>query len=110
MQQEIQKYMKLLFPKYESSSYSRFTKLFQEIEDKNENTCEKNFLANKSLNINISKIKNGDEKRTSIIIKYIPSLLGSKNFYDLLKTFSKSINFFIFQVISQIIRIICMLL
>ena len=94
MQQEIQKYLKLLFPKYESSSYSRFIKLFQEIENKNENVCEKQFLTNKSLNINISKIKNGEEKRTSIIIKYIPSLLGSKNFYDLLKTFTKRINFF----------------
>ena len=34
------------------------------------------------------------KKRSSIIIKFIPSLLGPVNFYFLLKNFSKKINYF----------------
>ena len=94
MQKEIEKYMELLFPKYKPSFYSRFTNLFQEITNKNKTFSEQEIISTKNFDIIISKIKNGDEKRGSIIIKSIPSLFGPKNFYDLLRNFTNKINFF----------------
>ena len=94
MIQEIEEYIRFLFPKYKPSPYSRFTKFFQEITNLNKKFCNSKLILSKSYDINISEIKNGHEKRSSIIIKYIPSLLGPKKFYDLLKRFSKKINFF----------------
>ena len=94
MEQEIAKCMKKVFPKYQPSSYSRFTKFFQEISNINKTFSEQKVETGKNFEINISEIKNGNEKRSSIIIKCIPSLLGPKNFYNLLHNFSKKINFF----------------
>ena len=94
MQQEIEKCLELSFPKFQPSSYSRFTKFFEEITNKNKIFYEQEIISNKSFDINISRIKNGVEKRGSIIIKSIPSLLGPKNFYDLLRNFTNKINFF----------------
>ena len=94
MQEEIEKCIKMIFPKYRPSSYSRFKDCFQEIENTDKPFCEEKTILDKRFDINISEIKNGHEKRSSIIIKCIPSLLGPVNFYFLLKNFSSRINFF----------------
>ena len=93
MEKAIETFIKLLFPKYEQSSCSRFTKLFQELTE-NQVFCEQKTIPNKNFDIDISKIQNGNEKRSTIIIKGIPSFFGAKNFYCLLQNFSNKINFF----------------
>ena len=92
MHQEIEKKIRFLFPKYKPASYSRFSKFFKEIANIDKSFSE--IINDKIYNINISEIKNGNEKRRSIFIRHIPSLLGPENFYDLLRSFTQKINFF----------------
>ena len=94
MEKVIENNIRLLFPKYKPAPYSRFTKFFQEIDNLNNSFCGHKVTSNKNYDINIAEINKGDEKRKSIIIKCIPSLLGPKNFYNLLLNFSQKINFF----------------
>ena len=47
--------------------------------------------------INLDKILNDKETRTSIIIKEIPVSFGPKNFYELLSIFSNEIKFFFYS-------------
>ena len=94
MQQEIEECIKKIFPKYQPSSYSRFTDCFQEIENEDRPLCEEKTILDKRFDINISEIKKGHERRSSIIIKCIPSSLGPVNFYFLLQNFSKKMNYF----------------
>ena len=77
-----------LFPKFSSPISSRFSELFREISETNKTESPKKYL------IFPKKIINGTEKRTSIIIKGIPSAFGCQNFYELLTNFCSDIKFF----------------
>ena len=77
-----------LFPKFSSPLSSRFSELFREISETNKTESPKKYL------IFPKKIINGTEKRTSIIIKGIPSAFGCQNFYELLTNFCSDIKFF----------------
>lgn len=77
-----------LFPKFNSPITSRFSDFFKKISEKKKNESTKKYL------IIPEKIQNDKEKRTSIIIKGIPSAFGYQNFYDLLYHFNKNIKFF----------------
>ena len=116
MLESAQKNLELFFPHYRSPSQSRFIKLFAELtnntfyymykemdksnannqfKEQNEKVFEdENSKENDQYQIIISKIKSGNEKRTSIIIKGIPSSFGCQNFYQLIKQFYKNVNFF----------------
>ena len=92
-----------LFPNFSSPICSRFSKLFREISETTEfknNTPQKDQKENSDDDnltkylIIPNKIINGTEKRTSIIIKGIPSAFGVENFYELLTKFSNDIDFF----------------
>ena len=91
----------LHFPKFSSPVCSRFKQLFEQIsnektqilnnkEIKSEQTGERN----DNYKIEIEKIKTGEAKRTTLIIKGVPSSFGCLNFYNLLKDFYININFF----------------
>ena len=103
METYIQEYIKKLFPSFSSPIYSRFSQLFREISEttklKNKTfhkDSKKDFDDNNLGKYLIipNKIINGVEKRTSIIIKGIPSAFGVQNFYELLTKFCKDIDFF----------------
>ena len=99
----IQEYIKKLFPSFSSPTCSRFSKLFREISEITElkNSAPQKDHKENSEDSNLgkyliipNKIINGTEKRTSIIIKGIPSAFGVENFYELLTKFSNDIGFF----------------
>lgn len=104
-------YLNKLFPRYTRPESSRFSHLFVETDGKSQlkikNPKESLFIDSEEENeekmdeVNLEKylicpekILNGEERRTSIIIKGIPCAFGCKNFYHLLKMFCKDINFF----------------
>ena len=98
-------YTHKLFPQFSSPTFSRFSNLFYELSN---NYSDPNlgefleFCSEQSKNdpdiekyiIYPEKILNGTEKRTSIIIKGIPSGLGVNDFYELLTKYCKEIQFF----------------
>ncbi len=88
MEEIIQSELQKLFPKFNSPITSRFSDFFKKISEKNKNETSKKYL------IIPEKLINDKEKRTSIIIKGIPSAFGYQNFYDLLCHFNKDIRFF----------------
>ena len=77
-----------LYPHFSSPDSSRFSELFKEISEENKTESSKKYL------IIPKRIIDGTEKRTSIIIKGIPSAFGCQNFYELLIHFSNDIRFF----------------
>ena len=98
-------YTHKLFPRFSTPTFSRFSNLFYELSnnDSESNLGELiNIYSEKLKNdSNIDKyiiyperILNGTEKRTSIIIKGIPSAFGINNFYELLTKYCKEIHFF----------------
>ena len=70
----------LLFPKFSQTKESRFLKFFSSINDKNKN--HKHFNHNW---ISIEKIENGEDKRTSVIIKNLPKILTKDNIKEILE-------------------------
>ena len=104
MEKELQLHLKKLFPHFSSPLYSRFSILFNELSKINI-TQSKNLSKTKLIiekenqdlekyRIYPEKLLNGTEKRTSIIIKEIPSAFGALNFYNLLTKFCNQINCF----------------
>ena len=103
MEAYIREYIKKLFPSFNSPIRSRFSQFFREISEKTKliNKSSKK-ESKKDLDDNNlgkyliipNKIINGTEKRTSIIIKGIPSAFGVENFYKLLTKFCSDIEFF----------------
>lgn len=93
-----QNLLNLFFTKFNTPTCSRFTNFFKSItKNKTLNNKEKiETQESKIKNYRISEnsIKNGIDKRTSIIIKGIPVSFGCINFYKLLKEFCSNINFF----------------
>ena len=94
-----------LFPCFSTPEISRFSNLFLELSDNESDSDSDQFMKNYSEElqknqklerymINPKKILNGSEKRSSIIIKGIPSAFGARNFYEFLTKFCKDINFF----------------
>ena len=94
-----------LFPGFSTPAFSRFSNLFSELSDNDSDSDSDQFMKtyyeelekNQKLEryrINPKKILNGIEKRSSVIIKGIPSAFGARNFYELLTKFCKEINFF----------------
>ena len=97
----LQLYLQKLFPYFSSPHSSRFSGLFYELSkinltqpenltkiDQNNDIENQNF---EKYRINPEKILNGKEKRTTIIIKEIPSAFGAMNFYNLLTKFCNQI-------------------
>ena len=101
MIEDTKEYIHPYFSKFSLPEYSRFTKFFEQISNektqlsKTEDLKKEQFGKKlENYEIEIEKIKNGDEKRTSLIIKGIPSSFGCMNLYNILKEFCKNINFF----------------
>ena len=116
MLEEAQNNLKLFFPHCRSSLHSRFIKFFEELTNNTlicinketnktnlidkphegiENNLEdENSKENDQYKIIIPYLKNGNGKRTSIIIKGIPSSFGCQKLYHLIKQFYKNVNFF----------------
>ena len=81
MKTQIDILMELLFPKYTKMSHSRFISYFSDIpERKRTNTRSKK----KTFNISIEKIENGEDKRTSVMIKNLPSSITKEHFKNIL--------------------------
>ena len=96
-----QEYINFHFPKFSSPVCSRFKQFFEQISNEKthilnskEIKSERIGKKNDNYKIEIEKIKTGEEKRTTLIIKGVPSLFGCLNFYNLLKNFYRNINFF----------------
>ena len=70
--------LKLLFPKYSQPPQSRFVKFFS---IKNKKTINKNQV---SFTISLEKIKKGEDKRTSIIIKNLPNSINKEFINEIL--------------------------
>ena len=99
-------YTHKLFPRFSTPNSSRFSELFSKLSDYDPDSDfngQLNKIYSKDLKenpniekyrINPEKILNGLEKRTSIIIKGIPSDFGALNFYELITQFCIEINFF----------------
>ena len=95
---------KSFFPysyKFSSPTCSRFAEFFEQISNektrlsnKKEIKTDKTEKKNESYKIEVEKIKAGQEKRTTVIIKGIPSSFGCMNMYNILKEFCKNINYF----------------
>ena len=103
MEAYIREYIKKLFPSFSSPIRSRFSQFFREISEKNKlkNKPSKKESKKDSEENNLekyliipNKIIDGTEKRTSVIIKGIPSAFGVGNFYKLLTKFCNDIEFF----------------
>ncbi len=72
--------LRLLFPQYSHPTQSRFIKTFQII--KNKQIKNRNYV---SFTISFEKIENGEDKRTSIIIKNIPNSINKDYINEILK-------------------------
>ena len=72
--------LRLLFPQYSHPTQSRFIKTFQII--KNKQIKNRHFV---SFTISFEKIENGEDKRTSIIIKNIPNSINKDYINEILK-------------------------
>ncbi len=68
-----------LFPKFTHPKESRFLNLFYFINKKKKNKTFNNFT------IYYEKIENGDDKRTTVIIKNIPNYITKENFCNILE-------------------------
>ena len=105
MEKALYLYTNKLFPHFSTPSISRFSELFSKLSDNDScldsdqlkeiySTELKEDINMEKYQINPKKIKDGIEKRNSIIIKGIPSDFGPYNFYELLTKFCKDIKFF----------------
>ena len=72
--------LRLLFPQYSHPTQSRFIKTFQIM--KNKQTNNRNYV---SFTISLEKIENGEDKRTSIIIKNIPNSINKDYINEILE-------------------------
>ena len=73
--------IELLFPRYVKVNHSRFISFFSDISEKKRNILKPK---KKSLNISIEKIENSEDKRTSVMIKNLPSSITKEHFKDIL--------------------------
>ena len=96
-----QEYIKSHFNRFSSPVCSRFKQFFEQISNEETQLSkrikiknEQNGKKNDNYKIEVEKIISGEEKRTTLIIKGIPSSFGCLNFYKLLKKFYRNINFF----------------
>ena len=72
--------LKFLFPQYSQPCESRFLKSFNKTRNKkNKNETETNLYK-----ISLDKIMNGEDKRTTIIIKNIPNNITKENINEIL--------------------------
>ena len=104
MESFLQLYVTKLFPNFSRPLSSRFSGLFYELSKINiiqPEHLKKVNLKKENENQDLEKYRiypekllNGTEKRTSIIIKGIPSAFGALNFYNLLTKFCNQINCF----------------
>lgn len=96
-EEQINIILRLYFPFFtQKENSSRFEKFFIKLSKKNKKAQDKNAnIDNKlfSFNINPSKIIQGLDKRTSIILKNIPNCLNRVNFRNFIETFG-NINYF----------------
>jgi len=69
-----------LFPKFKQPKQSRFLKFFSSLNDNNNQNKQFN-----QYSISIEKIENGEDKRTSVIIKNIPNTLNKENIKQILE-------------------------
>ena len=69
-----------LFPKFSSPKESRFLKFFSSLSHNNNHNKQFN-----EYSISIEKIENGEDKRTSVIIKNIPNTLNKENIKQILE-------------------------
>ena len=93
--------LKKFFSKGKKPSTSRFSELFQNLsilENQNKKNlptiADNNNTDKNNLEIVLNKIRKGQDKRSTIIIKGIPSFLSSDEAYSLVKRFYDNINFF----------------
>ena len=85
-------YLSKYFPQFNRPDKSRFSDFFEELsKQENPNNNEKII---KSLDINISNILLGKDKRSSLIIKGFPSEMRENDILSMLKKFTNNINFF----------------
>ena len=68
-----------LFPKFSHPKEGRFLKFFYFLNKKKKNKTFNNFT------IYYEKIENGDDKRTTVIIKNIPNYITKENFSNILE-------------------------
>jgi len=80
--------LKFLFPKFSHPKESRFLKFFSCISNK-----KRHFKYSNQLSICLEKIKNGEDKRTSIIIKNIPTTITKEYIKKILEGIG-NINYF----------------
>ena len=73
--------IELLFPRYAKVNHSRFISFFSDIPEKKRSSVR---TKKKSFNISIEKIENGEDKRTSVMIKNLPSSITKEHFRDIL--------------------------
>ena len=76
----------LYFPQFKSQNSSRFESFFRSL-PKKENTSKKDSTKNKSKTIYPDKIIRGEDKRTSLILKGIPSDLSKKEIRNLIEKY-----------------------
>ena len=69
-----------LFPKFTQPKQSRFLKFFSSLSHNNNHNKQFN-----EYSISIVKIENGEDKRTSVIIKNIPNTLNKENIKQILE-------------------------
>ena len=73
--------MEFIFPRYNKVNYSRFISDFSEKFEKRRNSFRSK---KKSFSISLEKIENGEDKRTSVMIKNLPSSITKEDFKTIL--------------------------
>ena len=73
--------MEFIFPRYNKVNYSRFISDFSEKFEKRRNSFRSK---KKSFSISLEKIENGEDKRTSVMIKNLPSSITKGHFKTIL--------------------------
>ena len=73
--------MEFIFPRYNKVNYSRFISDFSEKFEKRRNSFRSK---KKSFSISLEKIENGEDKRTSVMIKNLPSSITKEHFKTIL--------------------------
>ena len=73
--------MEFIFPRYNKVNYSRFISDFSEKFEKRRNIFRSK---KKSFSISLEKIENGEDKRTSVMIKNLPSSITKEDFKTIL--------------------------
>ena len=73
--------MEFIFPRYNKVNYSGFISDFSEKFEKRRNSFRSK---KKSFSISLEKIENGEDKRTSVMIKNLPSSITKEDFKTIL--------------------------